>query len=278
MGFRSQFYRNLWSNKSLFVGTVVVALLLFLALFRSWIVPYDPFKQHLEIALQSVSFKHLLGTDEFGRDMLSRIIFGSRITLTIVCTSVFLGGIFGCFLGVIAGYLGRSIDAIIMRLMDIPLAFPGMLLALTAVEIVGKGVVGLIIATSIYSVPQFARLARACILSTRESLYVKGARALGENDFNIIWRYILPNIWAPILVLASIRAAIVVLVACALSFLGLGIQPPAPEWGSMIAEGKMYLVRAPHLTLFPGLAITVTVFGLNLLADALRDIMDVKLS
>jgi ABC-type dipeptide/oligopeptide/nickel transport system permease subunit len=174
--------------------------------------------------------------------------------------------------------MGRSIDAIIMRLMDVPLAFPGMLLALTVVEIVGKGGEGLIIATSVYSVPQFARLARACILSTRESLYVKGARALGENHFNIIWRYILPNIWAPILVLASIRAAIVVLVACALSFLGLGIQPPAPEWGSMIAAGKMYLVRAPHLTLFPGLAITVTVFGLNLLADALRDVMDVKLS
>jgi peptide/nickel transport system permease protein/oligopeptide transport system permease protein len=161
--------------------------------------------------------------------------------------------------------------------MDIPLAFPGMLLALAVVEIVGKGVTGLVIATSIYSVPQFARLVRACILSTRESLYVQAAQALGENDVNIVRRYILPSIWAPILVLASIRAAIVILVACALSFLGLGVQPPAPEWGAMIAAGKVYLVRAPHLTLFPGLAITVTVFGFNLIGDALRDIMDVKL-
>jgi len=270
--------KNIWDNKTLLVGVIIITVMVFLAIFRAWIVPHDPYKQDLENVLQSVSLKHPLGTDEFGRDILSRIIYGTRITLSIIVSSVFLGGIVGCLLGIIAGYFGKYVDATIMRLMDIPLAFPGMLLALAVVEIVGKGILGLIIATSIYSVPQFARLVRACILSTRESLYVQGARALGENHLNIVWRYILPSTWAPIMVLASIRAAIVILVACALSFLGLGVQPPSPEWGSMIAAGKMYLVRAPHLTLFPGLAITVTVFGFNLIGDALRDIMDVKLS
>jgi peptide/nickel transport system permease protein len=270
--------KNIWDNKTLLVGAIIIAVMVFLAIFRGWIAPHDPYKQDLENVLQSVSLKHPLGTDEFGRDILSRIIYGTRITLTIIVSSVFLGGIVGCLLGIIAGYFGKYADATIMRLMDIPLAFPGMLLALAVVEIVGKGILGLIIATSIYSVPQFARLVRACILSTRESLYVQAARALGENHFNMVWRYILPSIWAPIMVLASIRGAIVILVACALSFLGLGVQPPFPEWGSMIAAGKMYLVRAPHLTLFPGLAITFTVFGFNLIGDALRDIMDVKLS
>ena len=270
--------KNICDNKTLLVGTAIIGVMLFVAIFQTWIVPYDPYAQDLGNVLQSVSMKHLLGTDEFGRDILSRMIYGTRITLTIICSSVFLGGIVGCLLGVVAGYFGRYADATIMRLMDIPLAFPGMLLALAVVEIVGKGILGLIIATSIYSVPQFARLVRACMLSTRESLYVQAARALGENHFNTVWRYILPSIWAPIMVLASIRAAIVILVACALSFLGLGVQPPAPEWGSMIAAGKMYLVRAPHMTLFPGLAITLTVFGFNLIGDALRDIMDVKLA
>jgi peptide/nickel transport system permease protein len=270
--------KSIWDNKTLLVGTTIIGVMLFVAIFQTWIVPYDPYAQDLGNVLQSVSLKHLLGTDEFGRDILSRMIYGTRITLTIICSSVFLGGMLGCLLGVFAGYFGRYADATIMRLMDIPLAFPGMLLALAVVEIVGKGILGLVIATSIYSVPQFARLVRACILSTRESLYVQAARALGENHFNTVWRYILPSIWAPIMVLASIRAAIVILVACALSFLGLGVQPPAPEWGSMIAAGKMYLVRAPHMTLFPGLAITLTVFGFNLIGDALRDIMDVKLA
>ncbi len=270
--------KHLWANKTLLVGTCIIGAIFIMAVFRDFIVPHDPFQQDLGNVLKSVSLDHLLGTDEFGRDILSRIIYGTRITLVIICASVFIGGIVGCLLGIISGYCGRYVDATIMRLMDIPLAFPGMLLALAVVEIVGKGILGLIIATSIYSVPQFARLVRACILSTKESLYVQAARALGENHVNTVARYILPSIWAPIMVLASIRAAIVILVACALSFLGLGIQPPTPEWGSMIAAGKMYLVRAPHLTLFPGLAITLTVFGFNLIGDALRDLMDVKLA
>ena len=269
--------KSKWNNKTLFVGSTIIGVMVFMAIFRSWVIPYDPYDQDLENALVSVSWDHPLGTDEFGRDTLSRIIHGTRTTLTIILSSVLIGGVIGCLLGIISGYSGKYADALIMRVMDIPLAFPGILLALAVVQIVGKGAMGLVIATSIYSVPQFARLVRACILTARESLYVQGARALGENHFNIIRLYILPNIWASILVLASIRAAIVILVTCALSFLGVGIQPPMPEWGAMIAAGKMYLVRAPLLTLFPGLAITITVFGFNLVGDALRDIMDVRL-
>ncbi|MFC1862858.1 ABC transporter permease [Thermodesulfobacteriota bacterium] len=269
--------KSKWYNKTLFVGLTIVGVMVFMALFRSWVIPYDPFHQEMENALKGVSWEHPLGTDEFGRDIMCRVIYGARTTLAIVFSSVLIGGVIGCLLGIISGYSGKYVDAIIMRVMDIPLAFPGMLLALAIVQIVGKGAMGLIIATSIYSVPQFARLVRACILTERDRLYVQGARALGESHFNIIRLYILPNIWASILVLASIRAAIVILVTCALSFLGVGIQPPLPEWGAMIAAGKMYLVRAPHLMLFPGLAIAITVFGFNLIGDALRDITDVKL-
>jgi peptide/nickel transport system permease protein len=265
------------SNKTFKAGMAIVGLLVFLALFGRWIVPYPPDEQNLKNVLQTLSWKHPLGTDEFGRDILSRIIIGSRITLTIVGSSVLLGGLLGCLFGVFAGYVGKYVDTLIMRVMDIPLAFPGMLLSLAIVEIVGKGILGVIIATSIYSVPQFARVVRASILSARESLYVKGARVLGESHVDIVVRYILPNIWAPILVLASIRSAIVILIASSLSFLGLGVQPPTTEWGAMIAAGKMYLVRAPHLTLIPGLAIVVTILAFNLIGDALRDMMDVKL-
>jgi len=269
--------KRLTTNKSFLVGLGIIAVLVFLSFTASLIAPYNPDEQNLLNTLQSVSFKHPLGTDEFGRDILSRIFYGTKITLTIVVFSVLLGGILGCIFGVFAGYLGKYVDLVLMRLMDIPLAFPGMLLSLAIVEIVGKGILGVIIATSIYSVPQFARVVRASILSTRESLYVKGAHVLGESNTSIILRYILPNIWAPILVLASIRAAIVILIASSLSFLGLGVQPPTTEWGAMIAAGKMYLVRAPHLTLFPGLAIVITILGFNLIGDSLRDMMDVKL-
>ncbi len=269
--------KRLTTNKSFLVGLGIIAVLVFVSFLAPLIAPYNPDEQNLQNTLQSVSFKHPLGTDEFGRDILSRIFYGTKITLTIVVFSVLLGGIVGCIFGVFAGYLGKYVDLVLMRLMDIPLAFPGMLLSLAIVEIVGKGILGVIIATSIYSVPQFARVVRASILSTRESLYVKGARVLGESNTSIILRYILPNIWAPILVLASIRAAIVILIASSLSFLGLGVQPPTTEWGAMIAAGKMYLVRAPHLTLFPGLAIVITILGFNLIGDSLRDMMDVKL-
>jgi ABC-type dipeptide/oligopeptide/nickel transport system permease subunit len=271
------FARAAWRNKLLSSGLVILICLVFVAVFAPWVSPYDPYEQHLENALKGVTWHHPMGTDEFGRDILSRIFHGARITLIIVSTSVFVGGMIGCLLGMVAGYIGKFVDNAIMRLLDIPLAFPGMLLALAVVEIVGKGILGVIIATSIFSVPQFARLVRALILSARESLYVQSARALGESGHNIVLRYLLPNIWPPILVLASIRCAIVILVACALSFLGLGVQPPTTEWGAMIAAGKMYLVRAPHLTLFPGLVISLTVFAFNLIGDALRDMMDVKL-
>jgi peptide/nickel transport system permease protein len=271
------FVRAAWRNKLLSSGLLILACLFFVAIFAHWVSPYDPYEQHLENALKGVTWQHPMGTDEFGRDILSRIFHGARITLIIVCTSVFVGGMIGCLLGTVAGYVGKYVDNVIMRLLDIPLAFPGMLLALAVVEIVGKGILGVIIATSIFSVPQFARLVRALILSARESLYIQSARALGESSHNIVLRYLLPNIWPPILVLASIRCAIVILVACALSFLGLGVQPPTTEWGAMIAAGKMYLVRAPHLTLFPGLVISLTVFAFNLIGDVLRDMMDVKL-
>jgi ABC-type dipeptide/oligopeptide/nickel transport system permease subunit len=195
--------KRLTANKSFLVGLGIIAILIFLAFSAPWVAPYDPDEQDLRNTLKSVSFQHPLGTDEFGRDILSRIFHGTKITLTIVVFSVLLGGIIGCVFGVFAGYVGKYVDLVLMRLMDIPLAFPGMLLSLAIVEIVGKGILGVIIATSIYSIPQFARVVRASILSTRESLFVRGARVLGESNVSIVLRYILPNIWAPILVLAA---------------------------------------------------------------------------
>lgn len=272
-----QIGRTVWRNKTLLSGLVILSALVFVAVFAPLVAPCDPYEQNLDTTLQSSSWGHPLGTDEFGRDILSRVFYGARITLVIVASSMLLGGVLGCIIGIFSGYVGGSIDSVLMRLMDIPLAFPGLLLALAIVEIVGKGILGVIIATSIFSVPQFARLLRALILSAKQSTFVQAARVLGESNMSIIFRYILLNIWPPILVLVNIRCAIVILIACSLSFLGVGVQPPTTEWGAMIAAGKTYLIRAPHLTVFPGLVITLAIFSFNMIGDALRDIMDVKL-
>ncbi len=209
--------------------------------------------------------------------MLSRVLYGARISLQIQVASVGLALLLGTVLGVIAGYVGRWPDMLIMRVVDIMMAFPGIFLALAIIAALGTGLGNVIIASAIFLVPQFARVVRGSVLTLKEKEFVEAARALGEGDFTIVTRYLLPNSLAPIIVQTSLRMATVLLTASGLSFLGLGVQPPSPEWGAMLSNARAYMITAPHVATVPGLAIMVVVLGFNLLGDGLRDALDPRL-
>ncbi|GAB6928354.1 ABC transporter permease [Paenibacillus sp. JCM 10914] len=223
------------------------------------------------------SAAHWFGTDHNGRDIFTRIIHGMRLTLSVGFISVMIGATFGILLGVISGYYGGKWDAIIMRITDIMLAFPGILLALAIVSVLGKNLFNVIIAVSIFCIPTFARVVRGSTLAVRKLEYVDAMRSLGASDARIIFQHILPNITSPIIVQATMRIAVAILTASGLSFLGLGAQPPTPEWGAMLNDGRNYIMEFPHVALFPGLSIVVVVIAFNLLGDGLRDILDPKL-
>lgn len=256
-------------------GGVFIALVL-VALLSPVLAPYDPLEQNLDGRLQPPSLAHPLGTDDFGRDILSRIIYGARISLRIGLIALSIALSAGTFLGLIAGYKGGWLDSSIMRLMDIMLAFPSILLAIGIVAVIGPGIDNAMLAISIVMVPQFARLVRSSVLSIREMAYVEAARALGAGDGRILIRSVLPNCLAPLIVQTTLSMATAVLDAAGLSFLGLGAQPPQPEWGAMLAGGRELLLKAPWVMTFPGLAIFVVVLGLNLFGDGLRDALDPK--
>lgn len=227
--------------------------------------------------LQPPSAAHVIGTDEFGRDVLTRLIYGSRITLLIGTVSVSIGCLFGIPLGMLAGYLGRRVDATISVVTDMLLAFPNFLLALAIVSVLGPGLRNVIIAVGVRTVPIFTRLVRASTIALREHDYVVAARALGAGNGRIFRSHILPNVLAPIVVLVSLEFPAAVLVGAGLSFLGLGAQPPSPEWGTMLVGARQYLSTAPWMVNAPGVAIMVTVLGFNLLGNALRDTLDPRL-
>lgn len=226
---------------------------------------------------KSISAAHWFGTDQLGRDIFSRIIVGAGITLRISFSAVFLGLIVGVCIGMLGGYYGNKIDLVVSYITDILLAFPGLLLAMAIVSITGPSVTGVVLAVGLSSIPQFVRMTRGVVLSEKEKDYVMAARAIGENSLNIMLRYILPNCLAPLTVLTTLRMAVVVLIASGLSFLGLGVQPPTPEWGAMLNEGRSYLQTAPLLSLFPGLTIMFLVLAFNLLGDGLRDALDPRM-
>ena len=254
-------------------GTLVVALLL-VAMLAPVIAPYDPIDQSLEHRLQPPSLEHPFGTDDFGRDILSRIVYGSRISLRIGLITITIALTVGTALGLLAGYRGGLYDAIAMRLVDLMLAFPSILLAIAIVAITGPGIDNVMLAVSIVMVPQFARLVRASVLSVRETAYVEAARALGARDLRIVFRHVLPNCMAPLIVQSTLSMATAILDAAGLSFLGLGAQPPTPEWGAMLSGGRELLLTAPWVMTFPGLAIFCVVLGLNLFGDGLSEALD----
>jgi len=255
----------------------VVGVFVVVALLAPVLAPYDPLKGRLGDRLRTPSTAHWLGTDELGRDVLSRVLYGARITVQIQVAAVGLALALGTALGLLAGYVGRSLDQLIMRVMDILMAFPGIFLALAIIAALGTGLGNVIIATGIFLVPQFARVVRASTLTLREMEFIQAARALGQGDFAIVFRYLLPNSLAPIIVQTSLRMATVLLTASGLSFLGLGVQPPSPEWGAMLSNARAYMINAPHVAMMPGLAIALVVLGFNLLGDGLRDSLDPRL-
>ena len=246
-------------------GGIVVVIFVVVALFAPVLAPFDPLKGRLGDRLRAPNAAHWLGTDELGRDVLSRVLYGARITVQIQLAAVGLALAVGAALGLMAGYVGRWVDQLTMRFMDILMAFPGIFLALA------------IIAAGIFLVPQFARVVRASVLTLKDMEFVQAARALGQRDVAIVFRYLLPNSLAPIIVQTSLRMATVLLTASGLSVLGLGVQPPSPEWGAMLSNARSYMITAPHVAMMPGLAIALVVLGFNLLGDGLRDSLDPRL-
>ena len=241
------------------------------------LAPYDPYKQNLRLRKAPPSREHPLGMDEVGRDMLSRIIYGSRVSLEVGFLSVIGAILIGVLIGATSGYAGGWVDNIIMRLMDILLAFPSLLLALAIVTILGPGLLNMLYAIAIVSIPTYARLVRASVLAEKESDYVLAARAVGASHGRILFRQIMPNALTPIIVQGTLGIGTAILDAAALGFLGLGAQPPTPEWGTMLSRAQQVFFSAPHIGIFPGLAIMLAVLGFNLLGDGLRDALDPRL-
>lgn len=264
-------------SKTMLCGLVIVAGLVALALGASVLAPYSPTRVDPLAALQPPSAKHLMGTDQYGRDVLSRVLLGSRLTLMVGPAAIAISLFFGLLAGVSAGYAGGRLDSILMRLVDVMLAFPGVLLALAAIAILGVGLLNVTIAIGIAYIPNFTRLIRATVLSAKQNLYVEAARAMGAPAPYVVARHVLPNIMAPVLVLTSSAIAWAILTGAALNFLGLGTQPPTPEWGVDLSEGRSYLGAAWWMTTFPGVGIMLAVLGTNLLGDGLRDVLDPRL-
>lgn len=271
------FYRNFRRNKAALFSFFLIIFFIVVALVGPHLTTYDPKAIDYTKKLLTPNSEHWFGTDHAGRDIFTRIIHGMGLTLYVGFLSVAIGAILGVFLGIISGYYGGAIDAIIMRTMDVLLAFPGILLAIAIAGVLGGSLNNVIIAVAIYSIPSFARIVRGSTLSVRKLEYIDAVRALGANDLRIILRHILPNILSPIIVQATLRIATAILTAAGLSFLGLGAQPPAPEWGAMLNDGRSYIFDYPHVAFFPGIAIVIVVLIFNIFGDGLRDALDPKL-
>lgn len=269
--------RRLRRNPSAVAGFLILLALVLAAIFAPYLTPYDPTRQRLSQVLQHPSLAHPLGTDQLGRDLLARILYGGRLTLFIGVFAVSVGIVIGVPLGIISGFYRGAVDMIIQRVMDLMLAFTSFLLALTLVSLLGVGLTNVIVAVGISTIPRFARLVRSSVLTIREISYVEASRALGAADRRVLWRHVLPNAIAPVIVQATLSMGATILTAAGLGFLGLGVQPPTPEWGSMLGQGRNYIFSDPAVTTFPGLAIFLAVMGFNLLGDGLRDALDPQL-
>lgn len=256
------------------IGISLLSIVVIAGVFAPLLAPHDPIRQFIGSELQSPSLKHPLGTDEFGRDLLSRIIYGARISLMVGIVAVGLGSAIGISTGLVAAYIGGWIETVMFRIWDALMAFPGVLLAIAISAILGSGLFNIGIAVAIISMPSYARLARGGMLAEREKDYVTAAQTLGQDNWRIIFRHVLPNTIPPILTQVALGMAGAVFLEAGLSFLGLGAQPPDPSWGSMIADSRSYLRLAPWYGIAPGIAISIFLLGLNMLADGLRDALD----
>jgi peptide/nickel transport system permease protein len=265
------------NNPLPFFGTVVIFISVFLSLSVSFLPIQDPIHQDLPNRLKAPSPQHFFGTDNYGRDVFSRVIWGGRISLLVGIFSVAIGSLIGVTLGIISGYFGKYVDVVIMRITDILLAFPALLLAMAICAAIGSSLWNVIVAISIVTVPRFSRLVRGSTLAIKEVDFVEAARALGQNPVKIIFFHVLPNVLSPIIVLATLWIPAAIITEASLSFLGLGIMPPTPTWGNMISEGKSYLQYAPWISIFSGISIVLVVMAFNFVGDAVRDAFDPRL-
>lgn len=272
--------KSMWDalrkNKAALFGLFVIIVLIIIAIIGPYITPYDPNEQILLDKSQTPSAAHWFGTDNLGRDIFSRVIVGTRVSLFVGVSAVAFSLVLGTIFGSIAGYFGGKIDAFIMRIMDIMLSIPSILLAVTLMAALGKGLDKAIIAIGVVSIPEYARIIRSSILSVKENDYVAAARVLGNSDTRIIFHHILPNVLSSIVVRATLGISTAILDTAALGFLGLGVQPPIAEWGDMLGRVRSMVLVYPHMLIFPGLAITLAVLAFNLFGDGLRDALDPK--
>ena len=266
--------RKALRHRLVVAGGSIVLLLGVLALFGRALAPHDPLMMDFTTRFAPPSWTHPFGTDDFGRDLFSRVLYGARVSVQVAFIAVSLSGVAGVTLGVLAGYLGGWIDEVIMRVMDVIFAFPAVLLAITVMAILGRGVENAMIAIAIVYAPIFARVTRGAVISVRDREFVTAARALGQGHGRVMFKHVLPNTLGPIIVQTSLSLAFAILAEAALSFFGLGTQPPDPSWGRMLSEGRGFLGQAPWMGIFPGLAIMLSVLGFNLLGDGLRDVLD----
>ena len=275
----TEIWRRMRRNRLAMFGLVIVSILIIVAVFANQIADYNTvaIKQNVVERLQGPSAEHWAGTDEFGRDIFARLVHGARISLLVGVVAVCIALVTGGILGAIAGYFGGTVDNVIMRIMDIFLSIPILLLAIMIVAALGSSMLNLMIAIGLASMPTFARIVRASVLSVKDQEFVEAARAIGAKHNHIILRHIMPNCLSPIIVQATLRVATAILSTASLSFISLGIQAPAPEWGAMLASGRAYIRDAPHIVIIPGLLIMITILSLNLLGDGLRDALDPKL-
>ena len=273
-----RWWRRFARNRGAVFGLAVLLVIVLTSVFAPLLAPYDPVAQGVGPPLQRPSLEHWAGTDSFGRDLLSRIIYGARIALVVGVVSVALAMLIGVSLGLAAGYYGGWLDIVVMRTMDALFAFPIIILAIAMMAIMGFGVLNVIIAVAVGFIAPFARVTRADVLAVKEEPYVEAARLAGVSSRAIIVRHVLPNVMAPIIVQAALRVSGAIITEAGLSFLGLGPPPPNPVWGSMIAEGRNFIVMAPHVSTFPGIALMLAIIGLNLLGDGLRDMLDPRMA
>ncbi len=274
---RDRVFFKLLRNPLSLIGMIIATVVIFTAIFADFIAPYDHLEIRLMDRLKPPDSQYLMGTDHLGRDVFSRVVYGARISLQVGIVSVALGTIIGLIAGAAAGYLGKGVDTVIMSIMDAIYAFPAILLALALVAAFGPGLVTVMTAIAIVRIPIFARTVRSSILAEKEKEYIEAARCIGQREIVILARHILPNIVAPIIVVTTTYFAAAVVVEASLSFLGLGVPPPEASWGVMLNDGRRFMEQVPHVVIFPGLAISLTVLGFNLLGDGLRDVLDPRL-
>ena len=270
-------WRRMRRNRTAMLGLAVLVLFALSGIFAPYLAPYDPYRSDLEGSLIGPSRTHWLGTDELGRDILTRIVYGARVSMVIGAISVSIGVALGVPVGLFAGYFGGRFDLFSQRVIDVLLGFPGIILAIVLVTMLGVGLINVMIAVGIVSVPTYARLIRGQVLALKSLEFVEAARVLGGSTARIVFRHILPNTLAVLIVQTTLQVASAILSAAALGFLGLGVQQPTAEWGAMLSTARQYIQLAPHTLIFPGLAIMLTVLGFNLLGDGLRDALDPRM-